>query len=235
MWSNLRRILEDNLFEFALFVSTLVHLLLLVEVSWWRLEAPPAPKLVYLPIRESRPAPPQYLPTSEGDKEEKKMDLRKERLKEEDIGRKAFPRPKSSLKVSALVVEKMKKVDLLSPEQIDDELFKKMIEVQEVPADPKVKAYYLDYYDKIRRKIRHNAYRLYRKGMPSGDVFVSFLLGRDGRLLEAHVVPERSSGGRVLCEIALEALSRSTPFGAFPPELVQAKLRFNVIISFRKR
>ena len=235
MLNNLRHILDDNLFEFALFISALVHLLLLVQVSFWRMEAPPAPKLVYLPMKESRPAPPQYLPPAEGDKEEKRMSLRKERFKEEDIGKKAFPRAKTSLKVSALVVEKMKKVDLLSPEKIDDELFKKMIEVQEVPADPKVKAYYLDYYDKIRRKIRNNAYKLYRKGMRSGDVFVSFLLDRDGRLLEAHVVPERSDGGRILWEIALEALSRSTPFGAFPPELVQAKLRFNVIISFRKR
>ncbi len=236
MLRGLRILFADKIFDLALALSLLVHAVLLWNIPKFRVRPGEAPRFVYrgTSVSQPQPPPPQYVPKKRTSSPKAKMEVRKERLREEGIGKKLLPKPQPKQSVSAVVIEKMKKIDLLSPDEIDDELFKKMIEVQEVPADPKVKAYYLDYYDKIRRRIRDTAFSLYRRGMRGGDVFISFMLDSKGRLIEAHVVPERSSAPRALFEIAMNALRQSSPFGAFPPELVHDQLRFNVIISFRR-
>ena len=233
MWNTLSRYFSDKVFDLALGLSLLVHFVLFCNMPKFKVNPGEPPKLVYCRAL-SQPSPPKYV--SEGHKSSNvKMEVRKEKWREGGKGKRFLPEQQTKQEISPVVVEKMKKIDLLSPEEIDDALFKKMIEVQKVPADPKVKAYYLKYYDDIRHKIRDTAYLLYRRGMGGGDVFISFILDSTGRLIEAHVVPEKSSASRSLFVVAMNALYKASPFGPFPPELVQDQLRFNVIISFRKR
>lgn len=236
MWNGLSRCFSDKIFDLALCLSLLVHLVLFCNIPKLRVRPGEAPRLIYRRTLSPppQPPPPQYVSRKQASPKAK-MEMRKEMWREGKRGKRLLPKQKPDQGVSPMVVEKMKKIDFLSPEEIDDELFKKMIEVQKVPADPRVKAYYLKYYDDIRHKIRDTAFLLYRRGMRGGDVFISFILDSTGRLVEAHVVPEKSSAPRSLFVVAMNALYKASPFGPFPPELVQDQLRFNVIISFHKR
>ncbi len=235
MWSGLRNLFSDKVFNLAIGMSVILHMLLLGNIPKIRVRPGEPPRFVYRgQERTHASSPPRYVPPKK-ERPSMNLGLKGDRLKQERFGERLLPHPQTRRVVSTLVAEKMKNIDLRSPEDIDDALFKKMIEVQEVPADPKVKGYYLAYYDRIRRRIRDTALKLYRQDMPGGDVFISFMLDSSGRLIEAHVVPEKSSASRWLFKIAMEALRKSSPFGKFPPELIQDRLRFNVIISFYKR
>jgi protein TonB len=66
-----------------------------------------------------------------------------------------------------------------------------------------------------------------------GTARVSFTLGRGGQLLSSRLAG--SSGHAVLDAEALAMLSRAQPFPAFPPDIKDASLRFNVPRTFSLR
>lgn len=227
----------DRVFDVALTISILFHLLILLELPQVRPRLENVPKLIYRPagaLEDARSRPvPQYQPPPARPKNN--MKLSRERFEKTGIGEDFKPSSFSNQNITSTIVEEIKKADIQDPKKIDDELFKKLIEVQNVPADPKVKAYYLNYYDRIRQRIRHYAFKSYNSSMSSGDVFITFTLDYKGRLLSAAVVKERSNADYELCQLALESLTRAAPFGKFPPELVHERLKFNVVISFKRK
>lgn len=104
----------------------------------------------------------------------------------------------------------------------------------EIPPElPKEKeALYLDYYQSIRDKIRLFVLENYPRFIDCGEVCLYFVLYSNGGLKEVNVIAERSSPNRPLIEIAKKSLRDAAPFSAFPKELNQPQLAFNVIISF---
>ena len=66
-----------------------------------------------------------------------------------------------------------------------------------------------------------------------GTARVSFTLGRGGQLLSSRLAG--SSGHAVLDAEALAMLNRAQPFPAFPPDIKDASLRFNVPRTFSLR
>ncbi|QIO36670.1 TonB family protein [Bradyrhizobium sp. 1(2017)] len=67
----------------------------------------------------------------------------------------------------------------------------------------------------------------------SGTTYVRFRVSRDGRLLGSDV--KQSSGDDDLDRAALDAVERSQPFPAVPPEIPDAKLEFIVPFVFKDR
>ncbi len=235
MWKFLSSLLADKVFDFALGVSLFLHLLILVKLPQLRPHSHNLPKFIYR-FEEKKELLSVVKYTAEADTKAKGRLLTPQQVYKKFSQRINDQAPATGKsKFSPDIREKMKKVDLLSPEQVDEELFKKMIEVQKVPADPKVKAFYLRYYDTIRAKIKEMAYKNYRKGLPGGDVFIRFTLHRSGKLISAEVVKEKSSATYRLCQIAMRSLQQAAPFNPFPDALIHEKLRFNVIISFKRR
>ena len=90
---------------------------------------------------------------------------------------------------------------------------------------------YISYYQMVREKIRRAAYQNYNR-TENGEVYMSFLIARNGTLNDARLVDERSSLDTYLRDIALRSIKDAAPFPAFPADLDYPRLSFNVVISF---
>jgi TonB family protein len=90
---------------------------------------------------------------------------------------------------------------------------------------------YISYYQIVREKIRRAAYRNYVRN-EIGEVYLSFIISRDGYLREVRLSEDRSSGTAYLKDVALRSIKEASPFPDFPKELDYYQLSFNVIISF---
>jgi TonB family protein len=90
---------------------------------------------------------------------------------------------------------------------------------------------YISYYQIVREKIKRAAYQNYNRG-ETGEVFLSFIISKDGELKDVRVLEEKSSSQAYLQQIALRSIKNASPFPPFPKELDYPRLSFNVIISF---
>jgi outer membrane biosynthesis protein TonB len=90
---------------------------------------------------------------------------------------------------------------------------------------------YISYYQIVREKIKRCAYQNYTS-QNIGEVYLSFAISSDGKLLKAKVSEEKTNCSSYLKEIALKSLNDASSFPAFPKDLDYPELTFNVIISF---
>lgn len=90
---------------------------------------------------------------------------------------------------------------------------------------------YVSYYEIVRAKIRRSAYQRYSK-TETGEVYLSFIITKEGFLKEIKLMEERSSTDLYLREIAMRSIQDASPFPVFPKELDYPQLSFNVVISF---
>ena len=90
---------------------------------------------------------------------------------------------------------------------------------------------YISYYQLVREKIRRAAYQNYIR-TEIGEVYLSFVIGRDGGLKDVRLISERSSSSKYLQDISLNSVGVAAPFPVFPKELDYPELSFNVEISF---
>lgn len=163
--------------------------------------------------------------------------LAAEEIALKDVRRKAKPPAAIQHKAPKKEVAAKAKEDL-KPKPLDDltHLAKPTPEhlAIEIPPElPKEKeALYLNYYQSIREKIRKIVLNNYPRYIACGEVCLYFVLTSNGELKEIRVVEERSSQNRLLKEIAERSVYQASPFLAFPKDLNQPQLSFNVIISF---
>ncbi len=109
---------------------------------------------------------------------------------------------------------------------------KKRITMPEVDIEKNMKnPSYMGYYQLIREKIRKSAYLNYSHTQ-TGEIYVSFLVNRDGNLREAKFIEEKSTQSDYLKNISLNSVRQAAPFPAFPKELDYEQLSFNVVISY---
>ena len=90
---------------------------------------------------------------------------------------------------------------------------------------------YLSYYQIVREKIRRSAYQSYTK-TETGEVYLTFLIAKNGSLMDVRLNAERSSQSAYLRDVAARSVRVASPFPFFPKELDYPQLSFNVIISF---
>ena len=131
--------LGDRVFDVALAISILFHLLILLELPQIRPRLDSVPKLIYRPsgaLDDTKSVPvPQYQPPPSMSKDN--MKLRRERFEETGIGDDFKPTSFSNQRITSTIVEEIKKADIQDPKKIDDELFKKLIEVQTYQQTPR--------------------------------------------------------------------------------------------------
>ena len=108
---------------------------------------------------------------------------------------------------------------------------KKKITLPAVDIDKINNPSYLSYYQIVREKIRRAAYQNYTR-TDSGEVYLSFIVSREGFLTQLRLVEEKSSPNHYLREVALRSIKEASPFPDFPKDLDYPQLSFNVIISF---
>jgi len=90
---------------------------------------------------------------------------------------------------------------------------------------------YISYYQIVREKIRRAAYLGYQHN-ETGEVYLSFVILENGNLKDVRLNEANSSGSEYLRRIALNSVREATPFPRFPKELDYPQLSFNVVISF---
>ena len=90
---------------------------------------------------------------------------------------------------------------------------------------------YLAHSQIVREKIKRALYQNYNR-MEEGQVFITFVLTRQGRLKNVRLIDKKSSSNSYLRKIALESVKDASPFPGFPEELDYKQLSFNVVISF---
>ena len=90
---------------------------------------------------------------------------------------------------------------------------------------------YVSYYQLVREKIRRAAYQNYTR-TETGEVYLAFVILKEGALKEVRLIEEKSSPNFYLREISKRSIKNASPFPAFPKELDYPQLSFNVIISF---
>lgn len=108
---------------------------------------------------------------------------------------------------------------------------KKIITLPPVEIDKINNPTYINYYQIVREKIRRAAYQNYSR-TDTGEVFLSFVILRDGSLTDARLIEEKSAPNAYLREIASKSIQQAAPFPVFPAELDYPQLSFNVVISF---
>ncbi len=93
----------------------------------------------------------------------------------------------------------------------------------------------LSYFGAIREQIQRTANEAVwapTQGLSAGLVYVGFIIGKNGRLQSAAVMPERSTASPQLCAIALQLVQASSPFPPFPPSFQDPSKAVVVPIEF---
>jgi len=110
---------------------------------------------------------------------------------------------------------------------------KRQIKIPMLDSGPVMGPHYVAYHEQVRDKIRRRAYfYIDDPDFESGEVYLTFVLGSDGRLKGVQVVAEKTRANSYLVKIGLHSIKEAAPFPAFPSDLNYPELTFNVVISF---
>ncbi|MDD5504517.1 MAG: hypothetical protein PHV77_04290 [Candidatus Omnitrophica bacterium] len=93
---------------------------------------------------------------------------------------------------------------------------------------------YLSYYNAVRSCIYKTAQANKPDYFLEGEVCLVFILSRDGKLLDAGVIAEKSTRNPILQRHALSSIERSSPFPAFHGSMKEQRLTLRISISFEK-
>lgn len=82
--------------------------------------------------------------------------------------------------------------------------------------------------DRIKQKIYMNADR-----MESGSVELTFLIGADGELKDAKIIPEKTNASEHLQGIAMRSLQEASPFPAFLKGMNQPEYPLSIEVQYQ--
>ncbi len=124
----------------------------------------------------------------------------------------------------------MEPIRVKLPSTSSKEIFVRKIESSEFAKA--ITPSYNDYYQVIRERIKRKAYKNFNL-KAEGEIFVSFVIDRLGRVVKIKVNPERSWGPSSLFTAAKRSILEASPFPPFPKDLKFPYLTFSVIICFQ--
>lgn len=168
-------------------------------------------------------------------KEDKPIEKQKETMPLKMILERRLPLP--TIDKNALLEENrklsVKQARIDKPEFVKPDIIaiKKKITLPPIDMEKMDNPNYISYYQIVREKIRRSAYHNYSH-TETGEVYLTFIIAKNGTLIETKPIPEKSSDSPYLNEIGLRSVKDSSPFPAFPQDLDYPQLSFNVIISF---
>ena len=202
-----------NYFNWALVISIGIHLIILTGI----------PNFYSPSFKKTKLTPPKT----------EFIEIKKEKI---NLPQKFFsetPPPYLELKKSLSQIRKIESISLkkiklqttiLNPKELV--LTKTKQELDSYPP-------YMDYYEKIREKIKETAYKNFTINS-SGKVFINFTINNSGNLISLYLDEKNSNAPRTLKELAKSSIEKSAPFPKFPEELKRFRtLTFNLSIQFK--
>jgi len=162
-------------------------------------------------------------------KEIQKKEVSKTKLQNRQINEMKLPPPPYIKNVVRKLMGEDKERPFLGKAQILEKNTEKII-ISEKLENSKLKSNpsYMSYYKGLRSKLDAACHKNYT-GREHGEVFVSFVLSRDGRLDSV----KGDGNNRELIEVAVKSVKESFPFMPFPPDLEGASYQFDISIYFK--
>jgi len=162
-------------------------------------------------------------------KEIQKKEKSKTKLQNSQINEVKLPPPPYIKNVIRKLMGEDKEKPFLGKAQILEKNTEKIV-ISEKLENSKLKSNpsYMSYYKGLRSKLNAACHKNYT-GKEHGEVFVSFVLSRDGRLDSV----KGDGNNRELIEVAVESVKESFPFMPFPPDLEGASYQFDISIFFK--
>lgn len=213
---------SENVFRTAIIISVFTHGLILFKLS----------HPIFYKVNKKQE---DYKVTYVRKKEEKSLDKQKDILPAKIILERKLPLP--PIDKNAFLEENrklsIKQGYMDKPEFVNPDIIaiKKKITLSPIDTEKMDNPNYISYYQIVREKIRRSAYHNYSH-TETGEAYLTFIVAKNGTLVESQLIPEKSSDNPYLSEIGLRSVKDASPFPPFPEELDYPQLSFNVIISF---
>lgn len=206
---------QDKTFQAAIFVSILIHAVLLYQTPPFQVEINKSLKQLEITYQQMKGLTSEIKALEPQDKIQVVKSIPKDlpSFMKESFNVKNFKLVQDKPKVSKVSSQEKKKVTPKLDSKMDDNPL------------------YKNYYEMIRDNIKKEAYRNYTK-YEEGEVYLSFVISQEGELLDINLFKEKSKASEFLQNIALRSVKNAAPYPKFPAELNYPKLTFNVIISF---
>jgi len=221
---------ENRIFYYALASSAMVHFFLfavvwLTDIQYHKEIQEHATEIAYITDIQTQPPEKDILPPIKSVTEKKKAALPQALTKAPD--QKPQPiRPSDKQPVRLDLPEKI-------PPVFKDVHEKRQIKIPMLDSGSVMGPHYVTYHEQVRDKIRQRAYfYIDDPDFQSGEVYLTFVLGSDGRLKAVRVIAEKTRANPYLIKIGLRSIKEAAPFPAFPGGLNYPELTFNVVISF---
>lgn len=91
---------------------------------------------------------------------------------------------------------------------------------------------YAQYSDMVRARIEEKFYALYdRQG--SGRVFLTFVVGQDGRLKDFQIIDEKTDASEHIQELSLMGLKQASPFPPFYKGMALLEYTFKIEVQYQ--
>jgi len=143
------------------------------------------------------------------------------------------PPPYLDIKNQLVTLKKTEKPILQKPQITRPERSKKSVVFTKPPQKLDSIPAYINYYEKIRNKIKNAAYSNYIP-TESGKIFLNFTVDTKGGLLDISFQEGKPIKSNYLAELALQSIKKSSPFPEFPQELKEfGTLTFSLSIHFK--
>lgn len=215
---------RDAPFKICLILSTFIHLTFLYP--WSFLEVTPSAKITFQKLELT------YFKVGETEdvlvKDIKPITSIKEKSEKEDTKTKRLEKIKIDLKRDAESKIEEEKTKEEKPEIA--KVPQRETDAKESDSEDETlrDSYYLEVREKIKAALEKNG----RRFMKEGDVYVRFIVKRDGTLKDLILYKKSGKNMRVLEEIAIKSIKEASPFPAFDESMKEAELPFDLPIRF---
>lgn len=162
-------------------------------------------------------------------KEIQRKEISKTKLQNPQINELKLPPPPYIKNIVRKLMGEDKERPFLGKAQILEKNTEKIV-ISEKLENSKLKSNpsYMSYYKGLRSKLNAICHKNYT-GKEHGEVFISFVLSRDGRLESV----KGDGNNPELVEVAIRSVKESFPFLPFPPDLEAASYQFDISILFK--
>lgn len=223
--------LDRNFIWWAIFYSSLIHLIVLVGFTFFTPKPVVKPmKTVEVTYKKITPKPIQTPPdTFKEVKVLKKQEVARDFKFELD--KPTIPFHQEVLRDSTKSGDDFKVAKKDNPRL--DTISERRISIPMIQAEKITNPKYLSYNENIRQRIRQRAYSYVDSPeFQAGEVYLTFIIGSDGALKECKIIDHKTRANQYLRRVGLLSVQESNPFPPFPADLNYPELTFNVVIAF---
>jgi hypothetical protein len=215
--------MEDRIFRYALFLSFVAHIIILLRFSYAHIESRS------LSVQSLEVVYPRIIAKSN--------DINpKNQLKNQNVAFKEPARERTEDLESFVKDFSKLSEDFFhatdKPRQNVPNIEKRSVFVPAIENRQIDNPSYLNYYEMVRHRIRERAYANYRL-LDSGEVYLSFVVSSSGILREIKILENRTKANQRLRALSFQSVKEAGPFLPFPEDLPYPDLSFNVIILFQ--